>query len=283
VQFYAKNHKGFQKKFASTTDMLEDGYAWGVMQLLRAAYHKALAQRSHAASTPGSPEHRQQIKRSRQAASLKEAIDTFAMGEYTTGLRILGSPLGSKTIQKTYTGNFTTTLVNDTQSMCTTLPDPQTVTQIYRECLVARVPFQLTADIITNVNPKSLPLNNRDWKSPLTEAVRQTTIDIIGFATGLDKIPEYALEMASIPESLHGLGITCPERIAVLSFLLALFQTTNTPPSACLYNTQRYNWENTSKTYMEAGNARRTRFLSSCSTMPNQLLTPCSSPQNLVA
>jgi hypothetical protein len=65
AQFYAKNHKGFQKKFAPTTDMLEDGYTQGVMQPLKAAYHKALAQRSHAASTPGSPEHRQQTKRSR--------------------------------------------------------------------------------------------------------------------------------------------------------------------------------------------------------------------------
>jgi hypothetical protein len=38
AQFYAKNHKGFQKKFASTTDMLEDGYTRGVMQPLKAAY-----------------------------------------------------------------------------------------------------------------------------------------------------------------------------------------------------------------------------------------------------
>jgi hypothetical protein len=87
------------------------------------------------------------------------------------------------------------------------------------------VPFQLTADILTNVNPMDLPSNNTGWKSPLTDAVQQTTIDIIGFATGLDNIPEYALEMASIPKSMHGLGITCPERIAVLLLLLPLFRT----------------------------------------------------------
>jgi hypothetical protein len=80
--------------------MLEDRYAREVMQPLKAAYHKALAQRSHAASTPGSPEHRQQTKRSRQAASLREAIDTFTMGECTTGLRILSSPFGSKFFNK---------------------------------------------------------------------------------------------------------------------------------------------------------------------------------------
>jgi hypothetical protein len=160
-----------------------------------------------------------------QAASLKGAIDTFTLGECTTGLRILGSPLGSPVFQKTYTTNFTETFVSETQAMCATLPDPQTVTQIYRECLVARVPFQLTADILTNVDPSALPENNRDWKSPLTAAVRQTTIDMLGYATGLDKIPEYAMAMACIPESLHGLGITSPEHIAVLSFLLPLFRT----------------------------------------------------------
>jgi hypothetical protein len=160
-----------------------------------------------------------------QAASLKRAIDTFTTGECTTGLRILGSPLGSLPFQASYTDNFTQTMVTDTDTMCKTLPDPQTVVQIYKECLVTRVPFQLTADILTHVDPTALPVNNLEWSSPLTTAVRQTTRDIIGHATQLDTIPEYALEMACIPESLNGLGFTSPERIAVLLFLLPLFRT----------------------------------------------------------
>eukprot|EP00978_Attheya_sp_CCMP212_P046214 scaffold379391_cov30-Attheya_sp.AAC.1 len=161
-----------------------------------------------------------------QAASLKEAIDTFTNGECSTGLRILGSPLGSNVFQSAYTENFKETLVKDTTStMCVTLPGPQTVTQMYRECLVARVPFQLTADILTNVDPDNLPDNNLQWASPLTDAARQTTRDISGHATALDKIPEYAMELACMPESLHGLGFTYPDRIAVLSFLLPLFRT----------------------------------------------------------
>jgi len=59
----------------------------------------------------------------------------------------------------------------------------------------------------------------------LTDAVMQTTRYIIGHATELDKIPEYALEIACIPESLHGLGITSPERTAIMAFLLPLFRT----------------------------------------------------------
>jgi hypothetical protein len=141
------------------------------------------------------------------------------------GLRILGSPLGSPKFQGDYTKKFTSTLVKDTLTMCTTLNKPQTVTQLYCKCLVTRVPFQLTADILTNVNPLALPKNNIEWASALKDAVRQTTHDIIGHATGLDKIPEYALEMARIPKSLHMLGFTSPERIAVLSFLLLLFRT----------------------------------------------------------
>jgi hypothetical protein len=161
----------------------------------------------------------------KQADELKSALDEYTGGECTTGLRILGSPLGSNPFQKEYTNTFTHTMINDTAKMCKQLPDTQTVTQIYKECLVARVPFQLTADILTNIDPNNLPENNQDWQSPLTDAIRQTTRDIIGHATALDKIPEYALEIACIPESLHGLGITSPDRIAVLSFLLPLFRT----------------------------------------------------------
>jgi hypothetical protein len=114
-------------------------------------------------------------------------------------------------------------LVKDTKTMCDTLPDPQTVIQIYRQCLVARIPFQLTVNILTQVDPNNLPANNLEWLSPLTDTMRQTTWDIIGHARAIDKIPEYSLEIAFMPVSLHGLGITCPDRIAVLSFLLPLF------------------------------------------------------------
>eukprot|EP00978_Attheya_sp_CCMP212_P019044 scaffold52878_cov57-Attheya_sp.AAC.1 len=157
--------------------------------------------------------------------SLAEAISTFTTGEANRGLRILGIPIGCNTFQREYINIFTTKLTTDTTAMCQVLPDPQTVTQIYRECLIARVPFQLTADILSTVDPNDLPDNNLEWSSPLTRAVRATTRNIIGHATNLDEIPEYAMEIACIPESLHGLGFLCPDRTAVLSFLLPLFRT----------------------------------------------------------
>eukprot|EP00978_Attheya_sp_CCMP212_P041583 scaffold240369_cov33-Attheya_sp.AAC.1 len=85
------------------------------------------------------------------------------------------------------------------------LPDPQTVTQIFKESIIARVPFQLTADILAHVDPEDLPDNNLEWSSNLTNVVRTTTRNIIGPATQLDAIPEYALELAFMPESLQGL------------------------------------------------------------------------------
>jgi hypothetical protein len=157
--------------------------------------------------------------------SLAEAIQHFTKGEATCGLRVLGIPIGSKAFQREYIDKFTHKLTSDTTSMCHVLPDPQTVTQIYRQCLVVRVPFQLTADILSTVDPDNLPDNNLEWSSPLTKAVRETTRNIIGYATNLDAIPEYAMEIACIPESLHGLGFLCPDRTAVLSFLLPLFRT----------------------------------------------------------
>jgi hypothetical protein len=101
--------------------------------------------------------------------------------------------IGKNKFQSKYAENFQQTMVTDTKSMCDTLPDTQTVTQIYKKCLVARVLFQLIADILTNANPTNLPENNLEWSSPLMDAVRQNRRDILGHATDLDHIPEYAL------------------------------------------------------------------------------------------
>eukprot|EP00978_Attheya_sp_CCMP212_P005188 scaffold11547_cov51-Attheya_sp.AAC.1 len=93
-------------------------------------------------------------------ASLSEAIKNFTAGEATRGLRVLGIPLGSIPFQREYITKFTKNLITDTTTMCQVLPDPQTVAQIYQQCLIARVPFQLTADILSTVDPDNLPDNN---------------------------------------------------------------------------------------------------------------------------
>eukprot|EP00978_Attheya_sp_CCMP212_P024387 scaffold76486_cov33-Attheya_sp.AAC.7 len=85
--------------------------------------------------------------------------------------------------------------------------------------------LQLTADILAHVDPEDLPDNNLEWSSNLTNVARTTTRNIIGHPTQLDAIPEYALELAFMPESLQGLGFLCPDRVAVLSFLMPLFRT----------------------------------------------------------
>eukprot|EP00978_Attheya_sp_CCMP212_P004205 scaffold9128_cov52-Attheya_sp.AAC.3 len=135
-------------------------------------------------------------------ASLSEAIKTFTVGEATRGLRVLDIPLGSIPFQREYITKFSKNLTTNTTNM-----------------------RQLTADILSTVDPDNLPDNNLEWASPLTAAVRATTRNIIGHATNLEAIPEYAMEIDCMPESLHSLGFLCPDRTAVMSFLLPLFRT----------------------------------------------------------
>jgi hypothetical protein len=65
AQFYAKTHRGFQKKFDSVTDMMEDTKTRGVMTPLKTAYYHALGKRATNAGTPSTPERRHKGKRSR--------------------------------------------------------------------------------------------------------------------------------------------------------------------------------------------------------------------------
>ena len=65
AQFYAKTHRGFQKKFDSVTDMMEDTNTRGVMTPLKTAYYNALGKRATNAGTPSTPERRHKGKRTR--------------------------------------------------------------------------------------------------------------------------------------------------------------------------------------------------------------------------
>eukprot|EP00978_Attheya_sp_CCMP212_P040607 scaffold223622_cov31-Attheya_sp.AAC.2 len=65
AQFYAKTHRGFQKRYDSVTDMFEEGNGRGIIQPLKAAYYAALGNRANATAAPSTPEHRQQGKRTR--------------------------------------------------------------------------------------------------------------------------------------------------------------------------------------------------------------------------
>jgi hypothetical protein len=65
AQFYAKTHRGFQKRFESVTDMFDQMPDRGIIAPLRAAYNDAIAQRTNENATPATPEHRHKGKRSR--------------------------------------------------------------------------------------------------------------------------------------------------------------------------------------------------------------------------
>jgi hypothetical protein len=65
AQFYAKTHRGFQKKFDSVTDMMEDTNTRGVMTPLKTAYYHALGKRATNAGSPSTPERRHKGKRTR--------------------------------------------------------------------------------------------------------------------------------------------------------------------------------------------------------------------------
>jgi hypothetical protein len=84
AQFYAKTHRGFQKRYDSVTDMFEESNGRGIIQPLKAEYYAALGRRANEAATPSTPEHRQQGKRTRIRSPGNTTTSTSSGGSCST-------------------------------------------------------------------------------------------------------------------------------------------------------------------------------------------------------
>jgi hypothetical protein len=82
--YYAKTHRGFQKRYDSVTDMLEESNGRGIIQPLKAAYYASLGRRANESATPSTPEHRQQGKRTRIRSPGNTTASTSSGGSRST-------------------------------------------------------------------------------------------------------------------------------------------------------------------------------------------------------
>ena len=83
-------------------------------------------------------------------ALLSQAIAEFTPAEEVRGLPILGVPIGGDEFIRNYLRDFYETMRDDTTALTNQMHDLQTIVQIYKKCILQRVPFQLTANVLLN-------------------------------------------------------------------------------------------------------------------------------------
>ena len=154
------------------------------------------------------------------SATLEQAISTYTSGEETRGVRILGHPIGSKEYVAEYLRTFSTKFVTDTAKLLSTISDPHTCLQIYAKTILQRAPFFLAADVFSSCSTSHQ--NAYNWQSSLTRIIATTTKRVLKALTGLPQLPHHAYILATLPESLKGLGLFSPERSAITSFIIPM-------------------------------------------------------------
>eukprot|EP00957_Ditylum_brightwellii_P180713 13767395-Ditylum_brightwellii.AAC.1 len=106
----------------------------------------------------------------------------------------------------------------DTETVFSSMLDPQSASQIYTNCLIQRMPFHICFDVMHNTTETAD--NPHTWKLPLAEAIDSTTKQMLKTIAQTDNLPAHAFELATLPRSHNGLGIFTPSCSALLAFVL---------------------------------------------------------------
>ena len=157
-------------------------------------------------------------------SELRAAIQHFTPGEETQGLRILGIPVGGDQFIRQYLQSFLDTLHTDTGNLLQNMPDLQTAAQVYKRCLLQRVPFQMTADVLLNTTPGDVQ-QSTDWKTDLTTQVDAITRRVLADIAAVETIPTWTDSMSKLPSKIGGLGLFDSQVSGPAAFVVPLVRS----------------------------------------------------------
>eukprot|EP00957_Ditylum_brightwellii_P016296 1225648-Ditylum_brightwellii.AAC.1 len=91
----------------------------------------------------------------------------------------------------------------DTETVFSTMPDPQISSQIYTNCLIKHMPFHMCFDVMHNA--ESTVVTPHIWEFPMAAAIDTTTKQILKTIAQTDTLPAHAFELATLTRSYNGL------------------------------------------------------------------------------
>lgn len=79
----------------------------------------------------------------------------------------------------------------------------------------------MTADVLNNFDDEFY-LDPFDWASLTMSTVDATTQTVLAYHTEFNALPDYAVQLATLHESLSGLGLLTPQHLALTSLAVPI-------------------------------------------------------------
>ena len=152
---------------------------------------------------------------------IRQQAPTGPNPEVTTGVRLLGQPLGSKAFATEYLLEAATTYSTNLDSLRTRLTDSHTKFLLYKSCAQPSLQHLITSDIYYHLDPTNPgPLDS--WTSPFMAAITTADDQFLAHLGDVPHLPSTAKDIARHPVTLGGLGVRHFGRAAKTAFVLSL-------------------------------------------------------------
>ena len=143
--------------------------------------------------------------------------------EVTTGLRLLGQPVGGEAFCITFMKKKLENNIQQCQKLLTTVTDHHTALALFSRCTLHKLPHLLGSEVLYRAN--SYPDSGWDnWKGPLAHGINEMVRNFLASISGVAAIPDTALRIAYIAIAHGGLGLMDAHTRAVPDFVLTMTQ-----------------------------------------------------------
>lgn len=157
-------------------------------------------------------------------SSKRNSDGTTSIEEITSGIRLLGAPIGSLAFAE----SFFLGKLHDVQSHADLLSgeveDLQTRLRLFSQCCIQKMPHLLGMDVMHSL-PLDGSFNPADWLSwngPLVQHLDDATRSFFCNLLRRKNLPDYSLQIAQLTISTGGLGIINGSQRAIPDFVITM-------------------------------------------------------------
>ena len=143
--------------------------------------------------------------------------------EITTGLRLLGQPLGSTTFAKDFFASKLEENMADSSRLLDAVPDPHTALRLFSQCALHKLPHLLGSEVMYCFQESSYERWN-DWAGPLSVGIDTMVGDFLARLTQRPSIPLDSQLIAYMTIAMGGLGLMDASSRAIPDFIITMSQ-----------------------------------------------------------
>jgi hypothetical protein len=139
--------------------------------------------------------------------------------EITTGLRVLGVPLGSQEYNQTFINRQFFKATEESTRILDGLNDLQTMLRLFKTCTLHKMTHLFASDVL-NTTTESLPTKWWLYDSEMTTNFQTMTTEFLSNLMGRNDLPTISELICTIAVKNGGLGLQHPRSNAIPAFIL---------------------------------------------------------------